>query len=129
MASIGKTLCIGSLLYVTPKILGYLCTRPQPSAVPTALDRLRTKMALYQEEARKTLGEKRWDAGREIFVENAWISFLALSYLAKCPRPLNTFSFSEQIEMNARGFVLFCGLAWMARTAASKLCSISRGIS
>lgn len=120
--AIGKTLCIGGLLYATPKVLSYLCTRPQPSITPTALDHLRAKMATFQEAARKLLGERHWDVGKEILVDNAWIAFLALSYLAECPRPLHTFSFSEQVEMNARGFVLICALASLARAGIARLC-------
>lgn len=105
-----QAILVGALLYVTPKILTYLCTRPD--ALDGRVARLREKMAYMQESLKEILGERKWYVMTDIIADNAWISYLFFAYLTHGVNPWR--NMDETIKALA-ALVVFCGNGWLCR--------------
>ncbi len=108
-----KTLSISGMLYLAPKAFAYFSTKPEE--VHTRLDRLREKIAGFSEASKTILGERAWFVLTDVFSKNAWISFLAISYLTRNQQPFETVV--RGIEV-ASAFFVFCTAAAFARYGA-----------
>lgn len=101
--------------YAIPKLLTYLCTRPDDPSAP--LSSLRGRMATLQEEVRDVMGEKAWFTATDVVADNAWISAIVISLLTKRP-----FSSVERGINTLSALTGFCAVVWLVRYAIIKLC-------
>lgn len=117
MALVTKAVASSAVAYGLPKLMSYLCARPDPLS-QAKLDRLRNRLAFLQEVTREVLGQKTWFVLTEVVADNAWLSLLVLNYLASgVEGSLN----AEQISAMVTGFVAFGGLSWMSRYGLTKV--------
>ena len=113
---------IGLALYAAPKALTYLCTAPETTA--NRVDRLREKMALVRDQFKDLVGGKAWFILTDVIADNAWISFVAFSYLTFGLPPIQNVGGA----INAgTAYFSFCVVSWLSRFAVVKAFPSSRG--
>ena len=111
-----RVISVGTFLYVTPKAISALCDRPAHST-DRLVDRLREKMAIFRDNLRTLLGDRTWFVLTEVVADNAWISFLVLSYLTHgAPLFINV---SRGLDEASALFGL-CSVAWLVRLGGSR---------
>ena len=106
---------IGIACYVVPKVLTFLCTKPERPD-EEFLGHLRERMYVFQEKARRALGERLWFFATDIAADNAWISAIAVSCLTKNPFA----SFNKTID-TLTAFFCFCSAAAVVRFGIAKI--------
>ncbi|PIS02057.1 MAG: hypothetical protein COT85_07930 [Chlamydiae bacterium CG10_big_fil_rev_8_21_14_0_10_42_34] len=112
-----RTVSITGVLYLTPKILQNLCQESNEQPL-SQVGRVRKLFASFSESLQSTLGERKWFVITKVITENAWISFLVLSYLTK-GAPL-FMTFSRGLD-EAGAFFGFCSISWLARDGAIQI--------
>ena len=113
-SSLAVTGLVSGVFYAVPKVLTYLCTRPEhPDA--SLWSRLRERMANLQEQAKGALGEHAWLYAKEILVKNAWISVIA----TRCLMPSPFASSGAAIDW-VTAFGVICVAGWMVRDDLSR---------
>ena len=106
---------IGIACYVVPKVLTFLCTKPERPD-EEFLGHLRERMYVFQEKARSILGEHLWLFATDVVADNAWISVIAISCLTKTP-----FASVAKIIDTVTAFFCFCSVAAGVRLGIAKL--------
>ena len=101
--------------YAIPKLLTYLCTRPDNFSAP--FSQLRGRVASLQENVRDVAGERVWFAATDIVADNAWISALVVLCLTKQP-----FGSFERGVNSLSAFAGFCTILYLIRLAIVRLC-------
>lgn len=108
-------------LYAAPKGLTYLCTAPPMTA--SRVDQLRERMAFVRNRVKDVVGEKAWFILTDVVADNAWIAFVAFSYLTFGLPPIS----NTGGAINAgTAYFSFCVVSWLARFAFVKTFPSSR---
>jgi len=121
ISSIYQTGAISTLLYVVPKGLTYICTKPDPSS-QELIDQFREKMADLKENSKALLGEKTWLVLTDIVADNTWVSFLFFRYLTHQQKE-NSFKNLDSSLQTMAAIVSFCLAAWLIRIGINEVFS------
>ncbi len=109
---------VGGLFYAAPKILNYLCTKPEEPMRNGLIDQCRVWMASTQSQTQSLVGDRVWRVTTDVIADNAWISALAILHLSQGKNLFNT---TEQSAATVSAFGCFCALAFLVRFGAIKV--------
>ena len=113
-----QTAAISTLLYLVPKALTYLCTRPLPE-VEGIFNQMRENLSHLQEQTKDLIGEKSWFILTDVVADNLWLSFLLLKSLTYKQSKGLFENFDRSLQTTA-ALVSFCATAWLIRLSIVK---------